>query len=79
MRTMIASIHTTAKTVSIAMIDLLSQPQYLNELREEAKAAVRTDGRSMDVDKLTKLDCFLKESQRLTPVILCKLRYHLTQ
>lgn len=71
MRTLIASIHTTAKTVSVALIDLLTQPQYVNELREEAKAAVRPDG-SIDVDKLFRLDCFLKESQRLTPVFLCK-------
>ena len=27
---------------------------------------------SIDIDSLFKLDCFLKESQRLTPVFLCK-------
>lgn len=73
MRTLIASIHTTAKTITIALVDLLSQPEYLDELREEAMEAMREDG-SIDIDKLFKLDCFLKESQRLTPVFLCKSR-----
>lgn len=69
MRTLIASIHTSAKTISIALVDMLTQPEYLEELRQEAKAALRPDG-SIDIDSLFKLDCFLKESQRLTPVFL---------
>jgi hypothetical protein len=73
MRTLIASIHTTAKTISIALVDMLNQPEYVKELREEAMQAMQPDG-SIDIDKLFKLDCFLKESQRLTPVFLCKLR-----
>lgn len=72
MRTFIASIHTTAKTVTVAFIDLLTQPEYYEELMEEARAAVGTDGKNVQLDKLFKLDCFLKESQRLTPVFLCK-------
>lgn len=71
MRTLIASIHTTAKTISIALVDLLSQPQYLPALREEARQAARPDG-SIDIDRLFEMDCFLKESQRLTPVFLSK-------
>jgi hypothetical protein len=71
MRTLIASIHTTAKTLSVALVDLLTQPEYLTGLREEAKQALRSDG-SIDIDKLFALDCFLKESQRLTPLFLCK-------
>ena len=73
MRTLIASIHTTVKTTSIALIDLLSQPSYLQELREEAAAATGPDGQ-VDVDQLVRMDCFLKESQRLQPVFLCKCR-----
>ena len=71
MRTLIASIHTTAKTISVALIDLLSQPQYMDELRQEVMEATEFDG-SIDIEKLFKMDCFLKESQRLTPVFLCK-------
>jgi cytochrome P450 len=73
MRTLIASIHTTAKTISIALVDLLSQPEYLDELREEVLGAMTEDG-SINIHRLFKLDCFLKESQRLTPVFLCKSR-----
>lgn len=72
MRTMIAAIYTTAKTISVALIDLLTQPELLAELKEEAAEAVSADGRSVDIERLTKLDCFLKESQRLSPVFQCK-------
>ena len=72
MRTLIASIHTTAKTVTVAFIDLLTQPEYYHELVKEAQAAVDPDGKNVQLDKLFKLDCFLKESQRLTPVFLCR-------
>lgn len=70
MRTLIASIHTTAKTLTVAFIDLLTQPEYHKELQEEAREAVDPNGRNVQLDKLFKLDCFLKESQRLTPVFL---------
>lgn len=72
MRTLIASIHTTAKTITVAFIDLLTQPEYYQELKEEAREATDPDGRNVKLDKLFKLDCFLKESQRLTPVFLRK-------
>lgn len=75
MRTVIASIHTTAKTLTVTLIDMLSQPQYMDELREEAQQALRPDG-TVNVDALYKLDCFLKESQRLTPIFLCKKPFH---
>lgn len=72
MRTLIASIHTTAKTISVAFIDLLTQPEYYEELRQEACEATDPDGRNVNLEKLFKLDCFLKESQRLSPVFLRK-------
>ncbi|PVH72196.1 cytochrome P450 [Cadophora sp. DSE1049] len=78
MRTLIASIHTTAKTISLALVDLLSQPQYLPELIAEAKQAIRPDG-STDIDNLFGMDCFLKESQRLTPVFLMTMNRIVTQ
>ena len=72
MRTLVASIHTTAKTITVAFIDLLTQPEYYHELREEARGATDSDGRNVNLHKLFKLDCFLKESQRPTPVFLRK-------
>ncbi|GIC92984.1 cytochrome P450 [Aspergillus udagawae] len=72
MRTMIAAIHTTAKTISVALIDLLTQPELLAELKQEANEATSADASWVDIERLTKLDCFLKESQRLSPVFLRK-------
>lgn len=72
MRTIIAAIHTTAKTMSVALIDILTQPEFLKELKEEAVEATAEGNGWIDLDKLIKLDCFLKESQRLSPVFLCE-------
>jgi cytochrome P450 len=74
MRTLIASIHTTAKTISIALIDMLTTPGLLEELRDEVLQHRDASG-EVDIDGLVKMDCFLKESQRLTPVFICKLHY----
>ena len=71
MRDHIASIHTSAKTIAVAFIDLLTHPELLAELREEARE-VESKGGISNPDHLFKLDCFLKESQRLSPVFLCK-------
>ncbi|TKA57275.1 hypothetical protein B0A49_10729 [Cryomyces minteri] len=79
MRTLIAAIHTTAKTISVAFIDVLTQPEFLAELTREAREAVEDDGQSINLDKLLKLDCFLKESQRLSPVFLFTMNRILTQ
>lgn len=73
MRTLIASIHTTAKTISVALVDLLAQPQFVQELKAEAREAVVEGDEAVDLDKLVRLDCFLKESQRLSPVFLCRI------
>lgn len=75
MRTLIASIHTTAKTISVAFVDLLTRPDLFEELKTEAREAVDEDG-SVDLEKLVKLDCFLKESQRLSPVFLRKWPFY---
>jgi hypothetical protein len=56
----------------VAFVDLLTRPDLFEELKAEAREAVDEDG-SVDLEKLVKLDCFLKESQRLSPVFLRKL------
>ncbi|KAF2092502.1 cytochrome P450 [Rhizodiscina lignyota] len=68
MRTIIASIHTSGKTISVAFIDLLTHPKLLKELQDEVQYAAVDE--SIDLDKLVNLDRFLKESQRLSPVFL---------
>ena len=70
MRLMLASIGTMTKTATVALIDLISQPQYIVELTQEMHEVL--NGRQIhieDLEKLCKLDSFLGESQRLTPAI----------
>ncbi|KAJ4028882.1 hypothetical protein NW761_014870 [Fusarium oxysporum] len=78
MRTLIAAIHTTAKTISVALVDLLTRPEFVEELRAEAREAVGPDNH-VDLERLVKLDCFLKESQRLSPVFLFTMNRIVTE
>jgi hypothetical protein len=72
--------------VSQALLDLATYPEYVDGLREEIEAAIANDGESIDengqlyftkaaVSKMKKLDSFLKESQRLTPLAFGTLRF----
>jgi gliotoxin biosynthesis cytochrome P450 monooxygenase len=67
-----AAIHTTSITVSQAIFDLASYPQYIPELRAEINevSAKEPDGklRKTSMPKLRKLDSFIKESQRMHPL-----------
>ncbi|KAL8761588.1 MAG: hypothetical protein Q9184_002296 [Pyrenodesmia sp. 2 TL-2023] len=51
------------------MFDLCAQPEYIEPLREEVEAAIKEDGgwKKATLNKMQKLDSFLKESQRVTP------------
>ena len=75
MRTLIAWIHTTTITISVACIDLLTQPKFVGELQVEAREAMNADECNINLDQLVKLDCFLKESQRLSAVFRCKSQF----
>ncbi|CAG8953717.1 hypothetical protein HYFRA_00006606 [Hymenoscyphus fraxineus] len=79
MQVSFASLHTTTSATTNALLDLATFPEYVDELREEIEAAIADDGESIDengqlyftkaaVSKMKKLDSFLKESQRLTPL-----------
>ncbi|TIC90112.1 Cytochrome P450 monooxygenase pyr3 [Colletotrichum higginsianum] len=74
-----AAIHTTSMTTTFALYDLLSRPQYIQALREEIEQVMAEDGTESDEEgrpflskvslgKLKKLDSFIKESQRLSPL-----------
>ncbi|KAF7944223.1 hypothetical protein EAE96_010625 [Botrytis aclada] len=75
-----ASIHTTATAVTHLLFDLAAHPQFIEPLRQEIDQ-VLTDNDWKDdngikdlkqsaLPKLKKLDSFLKESQRLSPLDL---------
>ncbi|KAK1658723.1 cytochrome P450 [Colletotrichum godetiae] len=76
-----AAIHTTSGTTTLALHDLLGRPEYIEPLREEIAGVIKEDGVESDengqvflskssVGKLKKLDSFIKESQRTSPLSL---------
>jgi Cytochrome P450 len=54
------------QTVTQVLYRLLANPEYLEPLREEVDAAIREEGwTKAGIDKMYKLDSFLRETQRL--------------
>ncbi|KAI5928464.1 cytochrome P450 [Camillea tinctor] len=67
----LTSMHTTSGTLTSALFDMLSHPEYHDELTEEMKQAIAEgDGpwTLQQVSKMRKLDSFMKESQRVHPI-----------
>ncbi|KAK1997994.1 cytochrome P450 [Colletotrichum falcatum] len=74
-----AAIHTTSSTATFALYDLLGRPEYIGPLRDEIEQVIAEDGAETDengqvilskasLSKLKKLDSFIKESQRMSPL-----------
>lgn len=72
------SIHSVSYTVTRAMYDMATRPEYFAPLRQEIEDVLAEDGSTLDNKgrrimgrtsyvKLRKLDSFLRESMRLTP------------
>lgn len=62
-----ASIHTTTRTIMYLLTDLLDNPGYTQDLRDECVAVMKETG-VMDKSalfKMKKMDSFLRESMRL--------------
>lgn len=69
----LASVHLTTIAAAHAIFDICAAPEYFEPLREELIDALREDegwGKTT-VNKLPKMDSFLRESQRLSPPSLC--------
>ncbi|MCJ1262588.1 hypothetical protein MMC22_002458 [Lobaria immixta] len=66
-----AAIHTTTNHLTNVIYDLAARwDQYGPELREEVEEALAADGgiwKKQTLTKLSKLDSFMKESQRINP------------
>ncbi|KAI0280021.1 cytochrome P450 [Russula aff. rugulosa BPL654] len=61
-----AAIHTTSATVTQVLYRLLTNPEYLEPLREEVDAVIREEGwTKAGMDKMYRIDSFLRETQRL--------------
>ncbi|KAJ3561249.1 hypothetical protein NP233_g10308 [Leucocoprinus birnbaumii] len=60
------AIHTTTMAFTQAMYDLAVHPEYVKELREEAETVIAEEGwTKVTLQKLRKMDSFIKESHRL--------------
>ena len=60
------------KAITHALFDLASSPEYLHPLREEADEVIQREGwTKAAVDRMPKMDSFIKESQRLHPLGTC--------
>lgn len=61
-----AGIHSTALTATHVLYRLLANPEYLEPLREEVDAVIEEEGwTKAGMDKLYKIDSFVRETQRL--------------
>ena len=55
---------------------LLSNPEYVEPLRRDVETVVAEEGwTKAGMDKMHKLDSFLREAQRLTGLTICLLDY----
>ncbi|EPQ60474.1 cytochrome P450 [Gloeophyllum trabeum ATCC 11539] len=63
-----AAIHTSSMSFTIALFHLAANPEaYLQPMREEVETVTKEEGWSKaSMQKMRKLDSFLRESQRLT-------------
>ncbi|KAK7462853.1 hypothetical protein VKT23_007429 [Stygiomarasmius scandens] len=61
-----ASLHTTSMALSYGLYALAAHPEYLQPLREEIETVISDYGwNKVAMQKMRKLDSFLKESERL--------------
>lgn len=69
-----ASVRSTAASLVNTTFDLLSYPEYQAILREEIKEAIGEWGAwtLASIEKMRKLDSFIKESQRMNHHLLCE-------
>lgn len=76
----VTAIHAPAVTVTECIFDLCRHPEIHEELREEIAEVLCNNARDKawtkaNVDRLVKLDSFIRESARLTPMSAGKNNY----
>lgn len=71
------SIQTTSFTATNIVYDLLAYPEYIEELRTEIEQVWAQHGQwtKKSLAQLKKLECFMKESQRINPISLGMYHY----
>ncbi|KAH0838159.1 cytochrome P450 [Lanmaoa asiatica] len=72
-----ASLHTSAQTLTHALLNLASHPQYMEPLRDEAREVTKQYGwTKSSMAMLVKMESFLRESQRVSGTSLCGSIYY---
>ncbi|KYK60561.1 cytochrome P450 monooxygenase [Drechmeria coniospora] len=68
--TVFAALHTSSQLVVHVIFEIATRPDYLAPLREEIKKcfAEHGDGTKAAIDKMYKMDSFIKETQRCNPL-----------
>jgi cytochrome P450 len=69
-----AAIHTTAMTATNVFLDLCARPECIDMIREEILQVLKEDGgiKASTLQKLKKLDSFMRESRRMNSMGFCK-------
>ncbi|KAF9528912.1 cytochrome P450 [Crepidotus variabilis] len=66
-----AAIHTSSMTFTHALYNIAAYQEYVHPLREEVEEVISREGwTKAALDQMPRIDSFLKESQRLTPMAL---------
>jgi cytochrome P450 len=61
-----AAIHSTSLTFTQVLYRLLANPEYVEPLRQEVDAVIKEEGwTKAGIDKMHKIDSFLRETQRI--------------
>ncbi|PRP86150.1 hypothetical protein PROFUN_03137 [Planoprotostelium fungivorum] len=61
-----AAIHTTSMSFTHALYDIAAHPEWVDEMRAEVEEVIAREGwTKIGMNKMRKLDSFLKESQRV--------------
>ncbi|EJD07780.1 cytochrome P450 [Fomitiporia mediterranea MF3/22] len=62
-----AAIHTSSHSFTHGLLHLAAHPEYIAPMREEAERVIESDGwTKLSMQKMRKIDSFLKESQRFS-------------
>ncbi|KAF8621411.1 hypothetical protein AX15_007823 [Amanita polypyramis BW_CC] len=65
----LAAIHTATMTFTYMLYDLATHPEFVQPMREEVESALQEEGWTHTaINKLSKLDSFVKESMRLSGI-----------
>lgn len=70
-----AAVRTSSSVPTHLLYDLCARPEYIEPLRQEIESVLEEEGSftKAALNKLVKLDSFMKESQRFNPLSFCPL------